>query len=399
MGENEAASLSEGRLSRRQVGKGLVWAAPVVAATAAAPMIAASGLRRYRAYVTASGRTKGMYILNLPADATDISFTVVGGGGAGSSGERTQLYPGGAGQAVTGTLGDGARGQTLLLTAGAGGGVAAGTATDADGGQGFGNGGATTGLERSGNRTHYVVRGGGGGGGSALQVVGGDTQLIAGGGGGGGGYAFLTTGTYSNSTPAAMPGGAAEADGGFPRHTYTSTLGAVRLALNPAPGSQTGRGHAASADLPGAVPTEIAHTISGGEAYTQHGAAGAAGNLATGADGATAPGDAWNGLLLGQGTESRFIVQGGGGGGGWAGGGSGAVRVFRQNGVSAWFSVPGSGGGGGSSYTAGSLVASSSKGHAGNAGAVSSEGGAGSVEILFSSEDYDLPGDGHVTQI
>ncbi len=181
MTENSAQLNPNRAISRRALTKGMAWSVPVIAATAAAPMIAASTLRRFRAVVAppSTGTARGEGTFTMPDDADDIIFRVLGAGGGGASGtgsgtgpgSRAIHYPGGAGHNISGELNIGVRGQQVQLIAGRGGGIAGAEATTSVGGEGFGAGGSSIGIHGTANATVLLrARGGGGGGASALRV-------------------------------------------------------------------------------------------------------------------------------------------------------------------------------------------------------------------------------------
>lgn len=409
--ENEHVDSVEPKgISRRTVAKTLAWSAPVVAAVAVAPAVAASGEVWHTGRVESSGRNKVVGTFTLPEDAKNITFVVRGGGGGGSSGAGGNHYAGGDGHRITGSLDNAEAGKSVTLTAGAGGGTAD-TGTSAAGGAGFGNGGGTTAWSGDSNYTSRYCRGGGGGGGSAIQV-GGTTMVIAGGGGGAGGYAYRTIDALSRSGAGTPTGGNAGADGGYPRQTLTrGSTNEYRTNV----GTTRGGGNAGSGSSGGAAPTEIPYTASvsimdSSGTVSHLGTAGGAGNTGSGADGGTGNADGYNlyvkGALTGLPTATRFVGQSGGGGGGYAGGGAGAVRFgMRQQltgpgspslPVSHWFAVDCGGGGGGSHYVATGVTASSVN-WAGNGGAAGAVGGVGYVEITFSSATFTPPSGSGIT--
>lgn len=402
-------------ISRRALTKGMAWSVPVIAATAAAPMIAASTPQRFRAEVMppTTGTASGASSFTMPDDAENITFIVrgAGGGGAGGTGRgdgpgsRAIHYPGGAGHDIRGTLIDGVRGQQLQLVAGRGGGVAGPEATTSVGGTGFGAGGASVGIHGvEGATVLFRVRGGGGGGASALQVSGG-TQVIAGAGGGGGGYAWALTSGITASDPAPAAGGDAETDGGYPRHTFTGAVDGIATSLDMnAAGSGGGKG--ALGATAGGPPDTINFDAtrprySGGgtwrwptDGQQMTGARGGAASL-DGAKGGDGRGNAANFTRVAGGPLTRVLAQSGGGGGGYAGGGAGSARLVRYGEATAtavaWASFAAAGGGGGSSYSAGSLIQPGSVqiAHAGNGGAIDQPGMGGMVVVEFSSASFD----------
>lgn len=142
MAKDLQGGIESNQISRRSINKGVVWVAPVVVAAAAAPSIAASEPGAlWVARVAASGISSATGNFVLPSDATDVTYTVVGGGGGGSTNGT-----GGSGHQITGSL-EAAQfaGSTLTLTAGGGGGAFAAARPDGIpqgsqpfGGQGWG---------------------------------------------------------------------------------------------------------------------------------------------------------------------------------------------------------------------------------------------------------------------
>ena len=151
----------------------------------AAPALAASALKPYTVTVTASGHTAATQTVTIPANATNISYTVTGGGG-GSYGDKYDR-PAGSGSTVTGTLDISGCGTAvdLFLIAGGGGDTSGAAAT------GFGNGGPATRLTKPAdlttNDSGSVAWAAGGGAGSAISFggapnAGGTLITVAGGG-------------------------------------------------------------------------------------------------------------------------------------------------------------------------------------------------------------------------
>lgn len=89
-------------LSRRSVAKGVAWSAPAVATVAASPAMAASR-RQVTTSVTADRWNATVQTVTIPANASGIRFTVMGGGG-GTYNEPLYAETGGSGALVRGSL-------------------------------------------------------------------------------------------------------------------------------------------------------------------------------------------------------------------------------------------------------------------------------------------------------
>lgn len=401
MNDTSAETKPTTGISRRALNKGLAWGVPVVALAAAAPAVAAStptGPRRFTAWVETTSQSKVSLDFELPADASNITFSVRGGGGGGTSGGLAAPGPGqsgvtygagGSAHVVTGALATATAARPIALVAGAGGG-AAGTNNSSAGGEGFGNGGSHNAFGTSGF-TGYLARGGGGGGGSALRV-GGVTQIVAGGGGGAGGYPLVFADSVTSEIFSTVNGGNAEAHGEAPSHKF-SIAGVAKLTVNANSGTD-GRGNAAAgatggsgSSVPGASEPDLLF-------WSKWGASGGGGNLATGGNGGNGGAEGSN---VGNGITDRgsvrIIGQAGGGGGGWAGGGGGGTRMYLDklpdaSTSSEWGACASGGGGGGSSYTGGGAVDSFSKALANNGGPAGEPGRSGRVEVSFTSSTF-----------
>jgi len=325
-------------VSRRTVVTTAAWAVPVVAAAVALPLASAS-VACAGGTVTTEATTAGPGTLDvtIPACATNITFTVIGGAGGSSAGW------GGNGALITGSIVPTGSDIQLTLTAGQGGwGRSRGTSFVNRRPQGYGQGGL------GGNRYNYqgsgawAVDGGYGGAGSAILV--GSQPLVVAGGGGGSANAQSSTG-YGATAGAGGNAGATPAAGG------AGTRGG---------GAQAGGGRGATDATPGAGGVAV-----GGLANTN----GTAGSGGTGG----------SGRQSGNGTNG---ANGGGGGGGRAGGGGGSTVWDGTNNTGA-----GGGGGGGSSFvgTANGVTAAGDIGTANNASSgARPDGGPGKVTVTWS---------------
>lgn len=143
-------------ISRRAVTKTVAWSIPVIAAAVASPAFAAS-TTTFTQTVSGTGAAKGTLTFSLPANATDITYTVIGGGGTQGASSAT-----GSGAMITGalTLPPGSAAVTVSL-------VAAGAGSFSAGGDGYGPGGAPVVAPTSSATLQRIQPGVGGSGGSA----------------------------------------------------------------------------------------------------------------------------------------------------------------------------------------------------------------------------------------
>ena len=202
----QAHATEPSQVSRRSVAKGTAWAVPAITSMTLVPAFAASAQRK-QVIITfdAKKHKETIQCVRIPAEATDIRYSIRGGaGGAGpkdSWGER-----GGSGAEVLGQIhrpGEGtaaAQEFTIWGVAGGYGPTAAWNDTAVEFATGYGNGGPSMGVpyhtstvstEQWSERWCH-----GGGAGSAIAIGGdpeGPGQLVAVAGGGG----AAGTGTYS----------------------------------------------------------------------------------------------------------------------------------------------------------------------------------------------------------
>lgn len=344
--------------SRRTVIKGAAWSVPVIMAAVAVPQAVASeptGTLK-TITVTASGSKEATRTVTLPADANNITYQVIGGGGA-SGWSHVGRTPwaanspteggslGGSGALITGTLSAAAAGQTLLLVAGGGGSIVHNT-----GSTGFGNGGGPAKPNWVDNGRTFNVHanwGGGGGAGSAITIAGAPV-VVAGGGGGGGVWANSAGSGYADpyESYAVQPNPQVEGPGGNASGGNGSAVSATYL-----PGTVVGNpGFGANDGTGGAGGVSGSSTFTSlNAAQSVNGAAG--GNAGTGNRGG---GDGANGATQtmqvnmwpwdpdynrqggnydrgGERTYFRTSVVSGSGGGGYAGGGSGGAYLVNAN--------------------------------------------------------------------
>ncbi|WOQ17982.1 hypothetical protein [Raineyella sp. W15-4] len=319
---------------RRTIVLGAAWAVPAVALTAAAPAYAASLTCTYvapqptqSAEYTAAVTT----IWPVPTDVTTVQFEIWGGaGGGGSSGSK-----------VTGTLNLTGVTQLALVVA-QGGLLPSDSGTASVGGSGFGDGGSVPSY--SGATT--VAYGGSGGGGTAilLGTASGTVVAIAGGGGGTGRY---RPPSWNTSGGGAGTGGSGTQGSNLVvtdnTHTLTASIG-----KSAASGSGLGSAAGGASTTHSATPTGSTRTAFD----TADGAAGQAGNLTVGGNGA-------NGVTASLASPSWAVVSAAGGGG-YAGGGSGAAVAAnwsdqQPSGIGVGI---GAAGGGGSDYVNSTYVSS-----------------------------------------
>jgi len=297
----------DGKLSRRTIVKGAAWSVPVIAAAAAAPMASAStGCASGSQQISGNGTAGQTVTVQIPACATKVTYTVIGGAGDRSSdlqnGINTRKIPGGGGAVVTGEL-IGVAGQTLTLIAGGGAGPAVTRPSDnfitMAGGTGYGNGGSAAGI--------YYVNGAGGAGSAIL--LGGQPIVVAGGGGGAGSRGTVGTPRSYIATPGAGGNAGQLAEAG-----ESSTVSETE---------QPGRTATAAggAGAVGATGGTGGASTSGGTTSVLGGKGGDKGSGAAGG---------------GNGADAKMIqvpnhnnqVSAGAGGGGYAGGGSGAGTSY-----------------------------------------------------------------------
>lgn len=323
-------------IARRTIITGAAWSLPIIAVATAVPAAASSVARQtYSVTVTGAGAAQHSSSFTLPADATDVRYTVAGGNGAGSDGNR-----GGSGARLSGTFTDPQSAVLITLVAAGGGRRRTNNSADTgEGGQGFGTGGSAPTTSTQSSFTTVYAHGGGGGGASALYV-GGVVAVVAGGGGGGGGLDGKSNDGMSPggglSVPYSPHGGDAGANGGTGQIRYSD---GVEVRWVNATGG-TG-GVAAVGGLAGEGST---FDYVAPNPRTANGAPG--GSVPSGRGG---NGVAWS--VEGDSSIPYEIVgTSGAGGGGYAGGGSGGTAVgLRPTGHVVGVS---SGGGGGSSFTA-----------------------------------------------
>lgn len=292
---NANAGAPKRGLGRREMLSGAAWSVPVILATTAVPLAAASARCTYQpatrvnaSDVNTTTRIPQQLSVAVPAGVKRVRYVVVGGrGGNGNSSLTAQRYVAILEGELPGSL---VAGTTLQLIAGSAGFNATGSAAGL-GGVGYGNGGT------SGGRT---VAQSGGGAGSAI-VLNGSPLVVAGGSGGHGGAA-VSTGVggpvvYIDAglNNAGLPGGTAGQ--GYGQSRQSNTTSGASTVSGGFGGSQTG---------PGA-----GGTFGGPRSAFANGNAGSGRN---GANGVNNPQDANYGS--------------GGGGGGYYGGGSGGVLFW-----------------------------------------------------------------------
>ena len=309
--------------------KGAAWSLPVIATAVAIPSASASpGCTPGREVLTAgaTGSALAVSSVTVPATASRITFTVVGGGGGGPqtgglSASRTGEIP------VTGMA------QTFTLVAGQQGHPRTGPATSA---LGYGNGGPSyPGIE-----TFYPNNASGGGAGSAI-ILGPSTTgtpLVVVGGGGGAG---------ANSGA-----GIAFSGAGGSRSTGGNGVGDSW-----APAGQAANGATGGAAVTGVLNTSITGNAS---AWTSRSLAGdnhGAGALG-GGDGTSPRPDRVYVAATGQTSPApnSAIRAAGGAGGGYAAGSAGTASTWGSATSNTYHF---SGGGRGSDYLAPTVVSTS----------------------------------------
>lgn len=348
MRATDPSSPEQHRLSRRAIVKGAAWSVPVIAAAAAVPQAAASttpARQTYTVTATGAGSAQGYVTFRLPADATNILYTVVGGNGAGSTGTA-----GGRGAHLSGMASTPPAEIVVTLLA-AGGGITGSPNSSntrvGQGGAGYGAGGSTPAAPATAppaDHQFFLSNGGGGGGGSALQF-GSELAVVAGGGGGAGQLDGRLDGSGALSVPQYAKGGDADT---------TAATARVRFDEGPEERTLTATGGAS-----GTATTGGAGGVGSTFEYYEP-----ADRTADGLPGTDAPGgnggNALSWMVSGSTTTTKhYALAGtsGGGGGGYAGGGSGSTAIGSRH--LGHLAGVGSGGGGGSSYTtaqAGGLV-------------------------------------------
>jgi len=333
--------------SRRTVLKGAAWAAPVITATAAAPLMAATDVceddtRQWRTDGVAPGGSVTDLEVTVPEMQRKMLIWIVGGNGA-----VARNTDKGRGRYIHAMV-DVTPGEVFILQAGGGGEAGYSPETNPHG-LGLGRGGTSS--FGPGGRGGYSGSGyaSGGGGASAILTSNNEPLIVAGGGGGrsvrwartggpSGNPGAKYWGSANNNVPRNpdMPagdfhggpvGGGGEA-GGYGWHKGSD--GRYRLvATGGHGGGQSAGGHY------GAV-----RVINSGAVV--HGRT--PGNAATGSAGADGPNSA-----LGN---ASAIGAGGGGGGGYFGGGSGSVFHITSDpqlgGIYTSYKIGGTGGGGSS---------------------------------------------------
>lgn len=353
-------------IARRQVVRGAAWAAPAIAVGAAAPMAAATvPCLPGTAGSTTVNYTNGQAVeVIIPAGCSTISYTVVGGDGAGNFAGRAAV--------LTGTLFVPSMNSALTLNVIAGGGGTMTQNGSGAGGLGYGNGGS---ADSTADGTSW--RGGGGAGsaillGSAAVSGAGNTPLVvAGGSGGSAGILFngVSFGGGDNSfieTTASFAGdgGTLNGDTGdditvtwhanYPT-TNKRIYRVVQRGGRGAVGSTGGAAAPATATwalIAGSLPTPAPYFFqTTGVAGGDHGAGSYGGG-----NGGNAPA-----VVTTPQTPPNSLQHSGGGGGGYAGGGGGSstllVDAFNASGIKEFYVTTGMGGGGGSSYAASGSVA------------------------------------------
>ncbi len=296
--------------SRRTVLRTSAWAVPVVAAAVAVPSAAAStpcAPGGQWLLATSIPGVRSTLQVEIPACATQIVFTVVGGAGGRSS---TPAVAGGPGAKVTGIMTK-QPGSPITLTLVAG-----------QGGWGYnrtgsyinqhplGQGSGGIGTNRHAGQRGWFVESGYGGAGSAILLSG--AVLVLAGGGGGAGSA-RSSNEYPSVAGAGGTGKLHATAGG------NGTAGAANIARG---------GSAAMGPNHGAGGTAEMHDPHG---YSANGGSG-------------------SGTVGGRGAQTANhdgVAGGGGGGGGSAAGGGGAVVWDETNDSGA-----GGGGGAGSNFIA-----------------------------------------------
>lgn len=279
----------------------------MIALATAAPAHAASigcGATETRV-ISATDAARGELTVTIPACATTITFSVLGGAGGGTGED------GGAGALITGTIQPTGADMTVTLIAGQLGWARGSTKVNINP-TGYGSGGL------GGNRFNYngngiwLVDGGYGGAGSAIVTDAGNPVVIAGGGGGAGNASSSQPPIYVVESGAGGDGGLVPAGG---------ALGHV------GGGAVANGGSPAISNLPGAGGVAAPGTFTG-----VNGTAGTAPTSGAGGRGAEGIGESG--------------AKAGGGGGGYAGGGGGSV-VYQTASDGA-----GAGGGAGSNLVA-----------------------------------------------
>lgn len=378
------------RVGRRSVVAGAAWAIPAVGVAVPAPAFAASP-----GFLEAIGVGSNSTTLTgfVPCGRT-ITYTVIGGGGGGGA---ASVFPGGAGDMITGTFVlDCACGGSKQVTVVAAGGGGRGqrvaqtlpSPSKAPGGGGFGKGGDsgdtangaqwTTEYATSAGSAQNYMYGGGGGGGSAI-LIGTDPVIVTGGGGGGGttrlfdsrsNTVAVVTGTGENCIGGAADPGVIDghrAENKISLSSDTPNILNQEIIANGgsgAVGATPGAGGAVGSEtyFEGSV-TDPGYTpaVNAPAAVLMAGNPGTAPS-ATGGNGGAGVQDVvlWHGqsALSGRGI---YTNQGSpGGGGGYAGGGSGGLTAGSSGsaftGGVRRVTAMGSGGGGAGSFLKASAV-------------------------------------------
>ncbi|MBN9156553.1 hypothetical protein [Microbacterium sp.] len=244
--------------------------------------------------ITATDAASAVQTVTIPACATNITFTVLGGGGGASVMA--------AGALITGTIKPTGTDLTLQLIAGQQG-WPRGSAKVNVAPAGFGNGGLGANRYNVGGNGIWLVDGGYGGAGSAI-TAGGLPLVVAGGAGG--------DANAQSSSGQSATGGIGGSGGLTPADGTDGSRGGGAFAGG-------GRGASGASAGAGGIATGLLENKNGTAGTTTSGTTGGGGNGAKPAAGDNA-------------------ASGGGGGGGYAGGGGGA---------SVWSAPLNSGGGGG----------------------------------------------------
>lgn len=325
-------------ISRRTLIAGASWAAPVVLATTTVPAYAASakclpdsskgGLKIHE-------NTKQELVWNVPSDAKEVHFEVIGGAGGSFSSEDASGI-GGAGAVVKGLIRvEGGKGEFKFI-AGAGGNYRQGRPVGP--GAGYGNGGShgDTLKEDPNDKNTHEYFGPTGGGASAILL---DEQPIVIAGGGGGAGIFFNR--RERDTPQDLywqmfepiyggVGGEKSSDGTNATATFASDDSAAIRANGGHGAGANGAGGEGGAQPEITLPTgRVSAEPTDGIDLTNNVIAGnKGGDAGVGSKADGAPSAAQFSSITYKGVTSTMIVHSGTGGGGYGGGGSGSVAAL-----------------------------------------------------------------------